>query len=105
MIVDVPLMLGAMHSAPHPDDLRACLRRTYADSKIVNVIDDFAESALTIEHAAGTDRLDLFVFENGDGSQVRLVAALDNLGKGAGGACVQSLNIVAGLDEAMGLRV
>ncbi len=105
MIVDVPLMLGAMADCPHPDDLRACLRRTYADSGIVNLIDDFDEANLTIEHAAGTDRLDLFVFENADGSQARLVAALDNLGKGAGGACVQSLNIVASLDETTGLRL
>jgi N-acetyl-gamma-glutamyl-phosphate reductase len=105
MIVDVPLMLGAMPDAAHADDLRACLRHAYMNSKLVNIINDLEDSNLTIEHAAGTDRLDLFVFANSDGSQVRLVAALDNLGKGAGGACVQSLNIVAGLDETTGLRL
>ena len=35
----------------------------------------------------------------------RLVAVLDNLGKGASGAAVQSLNLMAGLDETAGLRL
>ena len=37
------------------------------------------------------------------GEQVRLVALLDNLGKGASGAAVQNLNLMLGLDEAAGL--
>jgi N-acetyl-gamma-glutamyl-phosphate reductase len=36
---------------------------------------------------------------------VRLLAILDNLGKGASGAAVQNLNIMAGLDETAGLRL
>jgi N-acetyl-gamma-glutamyl-phosphate reductase len=43
----------------------------------------------------------LFVF--GHDRQVRLVALLDNLGKGASGAAVQNLNLMLGLDEAAGL--
>ena len=35
--------------------------------------------------------------------QARLVALLDNLGKGASGAAVQNLNLMLGLDEATGL--
>ena len=54
---------------------------------------------------AGDDRLELFVFANEDASQARLVARLDNLGKGASGACVQNLNIMAGLPETAGLRL
>jgi N-acetyl-gamma-glutamyl-phosphate reductase len=54
---------------------------------------------------AGDDRLDLFVFAHPDGNQARLVARLDNLGKGASGACVQNLNIMAGLPETAGLRI
>ena len=38
-------------------------------------------------------------------SQARLVAVLDNLGKGASGAAVQSLNLMAGLPETAGLRL
>ena len=40
-----------------------------------------------------------------DGAQARLVARLDNLGKGASGAAVQSLNLMAGLEETAGLRL
>jgi N-acetyl-gamma-glutamyl-phosphate reductase len=104
MIVDVPLMLGAMPGKPTPDAIRACLGAAYAGTPLVNLVEDFDVANLTVEQAAGTDRLDLFVFANADGSQARLVAALDNLGKGAGGACVQSLNILAGLPETAGLR-
>ena len=35
--------------------------------------------------------------------QARLIATLDNLGKGASGAAVQSLNLMAGLPETAGL--
>ncbi len=105
MIVDVPLMLGAMPDAPSVDAIAICLRNAYAGSKIVRLIDGFDETNLTIERCAGTDRLDLFIFASSDGTQVRLLAALDNLGKGASGAAVQSLNLMAGLDEGIGLRV
>ena len=39
---------------------------------------------------AGSNRLKLFVFADDAAGQVRLVAALDNLGKGASGAAVQA---------------
>ncbi len=105
MIVDIPLVTAAMPTAPSADAIRETLRSAYKGSKIVNLAEDFTEANLTVEHAANTERLDLFVFARADGTQARLVAALDNLGKGAGGACVQSLNIVTGLDETAGLRL
>ena len=54
---------------------------------------------------APSDRLELFVFGAEDGSQARAVAVLDNLGKGASGAAVQSLNLMAGLAETAGLAL
>jgi len=45
----------------------------------------------------------LFVFGDPAGDQARLVAQLDNLGKGASGAAVQNLNLMLGLDEGAGL--
>ena len=105
MIVDVPLSLAAMPGKPTASQIADILRCTFADSPVITPVENYEEATLSIDHAAGTDRLDLFVFANADDSQVRLVAALDNLGKGAGGACVQSLNIVAGLDEVAGLRL
>jgi N-acetyl-gamma-glutamyl-phosphate reductase len=105
MVVDVPLITGAMPGRPTPDAMHDVLRSQYASSPVVRLIEDFDEANLTLERCAGTDKLDLFVFANADGSHIRLTAALDNLGKGAAGACVQSLNIVAGLDETAGLRL
>lgn len=105
MIVDIPINAAAMTHRPDPQALRAALHACYAGSPVVRVIDEYDDAALTIEHCAQTDRLDLFVFARPDGSQIRLVAALDNLGKGAGGAAVQSLNLMAGLDEKAGLRL
>lgn len=105
MIVDIPLMTGAMTNHPSVSAIRDALRVHYAGSPIVRVVTDFDDANLNIEHAANTDRLDLFVFANSDDTQVRLVAALDNLGKGAAGAAVQSLNLMAGLDETAGLRL
>jgi N-acetyl-gamma-glutamyl-phosphate reductase len=96
MIVDVPLFGIDAEAARH------LLSESYAGSPIVTVC-DFDEPNLRVEHAAGTDRLDLFIFSNG--LQTRLVAALDNLGKGASGAAVQSLNLMAGLDQTAGLRL
>jgi N-acetyl-gamma-glutamyl-phosphate reductase len=49
--------------------------------------------------------MELYVFASPDGSQAKLVATLDNLGKGAAGAAVQSLNLMAGLPETVGLRL
>ena len=48
-----------------------------------------------------TNRVDIFVFANE--TQVILMARLDNLGKGASGAAVQSMNVHLGLDESKGL--
>ncbi len=98
MIVDVPLF-GA-----DPSRARDTLAWFYEGSKIVSV-GSFDEADLAVEHMAGRDSMALYVFGKADGSQCRLVAALDNLGKGASGAAVQSLNLMAGLSEETGLRL
>ncbi len=105
MVVDVPLMTGAMPKKPSAEEIEAVLAERYDASPIVSLVTDFDEPHLTIEHAVNTDRLDVFVFANATGTQARLVAALDNLGKGAAGAAVQTLNILAGLPETKGLRL
>lgn len=106
MIVEVPLPLLAMPKAGNADALRAALAAHYAGSPVVTVHTEAAPSELLM-HAdqAPTDRLDLYVLASPDGAQARLLAMLDNLGKGASGAAVQNLNIMAGLDETAGLRL
>ncbi|WP_332819506.1 N-acetyl-gamma-glutamyl-phosphate reductase [Sphingopyxis sp.] len=106
MVVEIPLPLQAMPGASAPDALRAALAGFYAASPVVSMGEAPADGEMLLRASdAGNDRLDLFVFGNADGSQARLVARLDNLGKGASGACVQNLNIMAGLPETAGLRL
>ena len=47
--------------------------------------------------------MSLRVFGSDAAGQARLVAVLDNLGKGAGGAAVQNLNLMLGFTEGEGL--
>ncbi|MFC4294586.1 N-acetyl-gamma-glutamyl-phosphate reductase [Novosphingobium tardum] len=107
MVVEVPLPLAAMPGAGSPDDLAGALTEFYSGSPVVKVVRGMpADGELLIrEGAAPADGLELHVFASEDGSQVRLVAVLDNLGKGASGAAVQNLNLMAGLPETAGLRL
>lgn len=106
MIVEVPLNLAAMGGSVRASDLLDALKRHYEGSTIVRPHEGNGFSELLLnENDGATDRLDLFVFGNDSGDQVRLIAKLDNLGKGAAGSTVQDLNIMAGLDETLGLRL
>jgi N-acetyl-gamma-glutamyl-phosphate reductase len=117
MIVEVPLQLWALPGKPDPADLHAALTAFYAGEQFVTVASG-AECVdlqkvragaggyvadLDPEALNGTNRMKLYVFGNAEGTQARLVAVLDNLGKGASGAAVQNLNLMLGLDEAAGL--
>ncbi len=105
MMVEVPLHLGAIGGVTS-DQLLAALQDHYSGSPVVTVSDGNGIAELMLnENDPPTDRLELFVFANKGGYHVRLVARLDNLGKGAGGAAVQNLNIMAGYEETAGLRL
>lgn len=105
MVVEVPLHLGLMPHAAPTDGLRDCLVDFYAGSPIVRVHAKTPDELLLRRSMGPSDRLDLYVFGSRDGQQARLVAMLDNLGKGASGAAVQSLNLMAGLEETAGLSL
>ncbi len=106
MVVEIPLIRAADSRIAPVDELRAALAEHYAARALISVGDLGADGEVLLRQgAAGTDRLMLDIFASDDGRQVRMVACLDNLGKGAGGACVQNLNIMAGLPETAGLRL
>lgn len=105
MVVEVPVPLAAMPMAGSPEVLRFALVDFYTGSKLVTVHDETPGELLLRCSMQPSDRLDLWVCGNADGSQARLIARLDNLGKGASGAAVQSLNLMAGLDETAGLSL
>ena len=54
---------------------------------------------------AGTNWCDVgFATDPGDPRHVVVIAAIDNLMKGAAGSAVQCMNLMCGLDETLGLR-
>ncbi len=107
MVVDIPLPLAAIPGAAAPKRLLAALREFYAGSEVVSVRSDAAPIAeILLNHGAPAwDGIELSVHADEAGSQARLVATLDNLGKGASGAAIQNLNLMAGLDETAGLHL
>ena len=105
MVVEVPLHLAQMERAAPVEGLRDCLEDFFADSPVVPVPAEAPDELLLRRSAAPSDRLDLYVFGAKGGSQARLIAVLDNLGKGASGAAVQNLNLMAGLEETTGLQL
>ena len=105
MVTEVPLPLAAMKGAGTPEALREWLANFYGASRVVVMGEELEGELLLRKSREPSDRMELYVFANADGSQTRLVAVLDNLGKGASGAAVQSLNLMAGLEETTGLRL
>ncbi len=53
---------------------------------------------------AGTNFCDIGFELDEDGSHLVVIAALDNLGKGAAGSALQSMNLMCGFDEKTGLE-
>nr|WP_315050003.1 N-acetyl-gamma-glutamyl-phosphate reductase [uncultured Brevundimonas sp.] len=106
MLVEVPLHLSSLPETPSVERIHGALVEHYEGARFVQVADlDETESMTGIDPQGlnGTNCMRLHVFGDRGGEQVRLVALLDNLGKGASGAAVQNLNLMLGLDEATGL--
>lgn len=102
MLVEVPL--GFDHAVA--DSAFDVLAAHFDGSPLISVLRAGDESELLLRKSdVATDRMELMLYTDPDASQLRLVARLDNLGKGASGACVQNLNIMAGLAETAGLRL
>ncbi|MFN3931333.1 MAG: N-acetyl-gamma-glutamyl-phosphate reductase [Brevundimonas sp.] len=106
MLVEVPLQLAALPGSPSVEVVHGALAEAYAGCRFVEVAELEETEAMTgidPEGLNGTNAMRLHVFGDRAGEQVRLVALLDNLGKGASGAAVQNLNLMLGLDEGAGL--
>ncbi|MDT8279049.1 MAG: N-acetyl-gamma-glutamyl-phosphate reductase [Erythrobacter sp.] len=106
MVVEVPLHLGAMRGEPTADGLRDALSQFYAGSEVISVSENDGVGEILLDRSAPpSDSMTLHVFGNDGGWNARLVAVLDNLGKGASGAAIQNLNLMCGLPETTGLRL
>jgi len=104
--VSVPLHLSQLASGTTPEKLQEALADRYAGERFIRVLpvrDPAAVEAgyFDVQACNDTNRVDIFVFAND--TQAILMARLDNLGKGASGAAVQSMNVHLGVDESLGL--
>ena len=106
LAVSVPLHLSQLGANVTPEAVHAALFARYEGERFIRVLPLRDTSALMdgfldVQACNDTNRVDIFVFSND--SQVIVTAVLDNLGKGASGAAVQSMNVHLGLDERLGL--
>jgi N-acetyl-gamma-glutamyl-phosphate reductase len=107
MILEVPLSLHALPGKPALAELHAVLAEAYAGERFVEVVtpdEASAQHTLAPQALNGSNRMKLYVFGSEKYRQARLVAVLDNLGKGASGAAVQNLNLMLGFEETIGLE-
>ena len=109
MRVQLPLPKGLLPRGSDAAALHSALAARYAGERFVKVWPlggelGGEERALDPSACNGTNRVELRVLAHPSG-HVLLVAVLDNLGKGASGAAVQSLNLMLGLSEDAGLAV
>ncbi len=110
MLVEVPLNLAAIskHRGRKLDvsGIYQELSAWYEYSDVVTVDEDPTTPELLVrKNAAAWDGIEIFVCHSADQTQARLIARLDNLGKGASGAAIQNLNLMCGLPETAGLRL
>ena len=106
LAVSVPLHLGQLKAGASAANLQQALAAHYEGERFVKVMpladpDSLAAGYFDVQACNDSNHCELFVFANAQ--QVLLMSRLDNLGKGASGAAVQSMNLHLGLDEGLGL--
>jgi N-acetyl-gamma-glutamyl-phosphate reductase len=80
------------------EELRTTLTRAYPDAPFVHVVD----APPSTKQTWGTNHAFLHARRTGPRRAV-LVAAIDNMGKGAAGQAIQNMNVALGIDETAGL--
>ncbi len=108
MVRGVHLVAHVYLSQPHTEkELWRLYRAAYRDEPFIRLV-----SSSTGLHrypepriVAGTNYCDIgFSVDSDDPRHVVVIAALDNLGKGAAGSAVQCMNVMFGFDEREGLH-
>jgi N-acetyl-gamma-glutamyl-phosphate reductase len=84
-----------------PEQLHAILARTYAAEPFVHVL-PFGETPQT-RHVRGSNMAFIGVAADRIAGRAIVIAALDNLAKGASGQAVQAMNLMLGFPEGLGL--
>lgn len=108
MLVQIPLPEGLLERRLDARSMTELLAERYAEEACIHVVRPEGSAALVEgfldpEQCNDSNRVELMVF--GEGDQLLLVARLDNLGKGAGGAAIQNMNLMLGADELAGVAI
>jgi N-acetyl-gamma-glutamyl-phosphate reductase len=82
--------------------VKAEWRAAYGGCGAVRIVDESPK----LTDVANTDLLELSACDNArlDAPTLTVIAALDNLGKGAAGQAVQNMNLMLGWDAGRGIR-
>src|SRR4029077_1619532 len=111
MLVTVPITRDITARQVSAKDVHKVLADYYGGEKFVTVrrLADRKwlerDRFLRADRLIDTNSMELAVYGNEAEGNVLAVASLDNLGKGAPGAAVQTINLKTGVDEATGLTV
>lgn len=98
MEVTVPIKADGVSKAA----VEKVMSEYYKDQHLVKFVSAMDEGGfIAAGRLSGTNRLEITV--EGNDENILLIAAYDNLGKGASGAAIQNMNIMLGLDETKGL--
>ena len=106
LAVSVPLHLSSLKPGTTGAHLQQALAERYAGERFIRVMpltdpETLEAGGFDVQACNDTNRVDLFVFASD--TQAIVMARLDNLGKGASGAAVQSMNVHLGCEESLGL--
>ena len=107
MLVSVQLDAACLRGVSSLARLHECYADHYAGAKLIRVLPADAQAQtggfLAANARAMWDGLEILV--SGNDERMVVSARFDNLGKGASGAAVQSMNLMLGCDETTGLNV
>ncbi len=94
-----------LSSADVVSDVAQVYKQKYNTGKgLVRFVDNADESGF-LSAGALSGRDDMEISVSGNNERIILVSRFDNLGKGASGSAIQNMNILLGVDEALGLNV
>ena len=109
MLIVLPITRDITTKKIDAADVQQVLAEHYEGEKFVTVR-PFADRSwlerdrfLRADRLIDTNSMELAVYGNDAEGTILAVASLDNLGKGASGAAVQTINLKTGVDEATGL--
>ena len=107
MIVSIPLHFSWFNGKVDTEKVQCVIEEFYLGANFIKVLKQDEgisdKGYLRPDNLVGTNCLDISVFGNDNNNQLIISSRLDNLGKGAAGAAIQSMNIAFGFDETLGL--